>query len=103
MKSVLYVGDLERSIKKICVIGGDISSRTIIKKVVNLGCDCYISGKINHFNAIFARDSGLSLIEIAHYKNEILAMKKLCNVLSLEFPQVEFVFFESKDPIKTYI
>ena len=51
----------------------------------------------------FARDIGLNLIEAPHYKNEILALKKLCNVLSLEFPHVEFVLFESKDPYKTYI
>ncbi|MFW9970091.1 MAG: Nif3-like dinuclear metal center hexameric protein, partial [Candidatus Odinarchaeota archaeon] len=66
-------------------------------------CDCYISGKIDYFDATFARDTNLNLIEISHYRNEILAMKKLCHVLSLEFPQVEFDLFDSKDPIKTYI
>ncbi len=103
LKSVPFVGDLGRTLKKICVIGGDISSVRLIKKAVKLGCDCYISGKVNYFDAIFARDMGLNLIEISHYRNEILAIKKLCHILSLEFPQVEFVLFESKNPIKTYI
>ena len=103
LKSVLYVGDLGRAIKKICVIGGDISNVRLIKKAVNLGCNCYISGNLNYFDGILARDLSLNLIEISHYKNEILAMKKLCHILSLEFPQVEFVLFESKDPFKTYI
>ncbi|MFX0142685.1 MAG: Nif3-like dinuclear metal center hexameric protein [Candidatus Hodarchaeota archaeon] len=102
LKSVPFVGDLGRTITKICIIGGDISNIKLIKKIVNIRCDCYISGKINYFEAILARDLGLNLIEISHYKNEILAMKKLSNVLSLEFPQVEFLFFDSKDPIKTY-
>ncbi len=103
LKSVLYVGNLGNPIKKICIIGGDIISSNLFKKVVNIGCDCYVSGNINYFEATLARDIGINLIEISHYKNEILAIKKLCNILSLEFPQVEFVLFESKDPFKTYI
>jgi putative NIF3 family GTP cyclohydrolase 1 type 2 len=73
-----------------------------IKKAVNKGCDCYISGKINNSEASFARDIGVNLIEISPYKTEIIALKKLCNILSLEFPHVGFLLFESKDPIKTY-
>jgi len=102
-KSVLYVGDLGRPLKKICIVGGDITSSNLLKKVINLGCDCYVSGSIKYFDATFARDIGLNLVEVSHYKNEILAMKKLCNILSLEFPEVEFALFESKDPFKTYI
>ena len=100
---VSYVGDLKKSIKKICIIGGDISKTNYIKKAMNMGCDCYISGKFNYFDAVFARDIGLNLIEASHYENVLLAMKKLCNLLSLEFPEVEFFLFESKNPIKTYI
>lgn len=100
---VSYVGDLKKSIKKICIIGGDRSKTNFIKKAMNMGCDCYISGKINYFDAVFARDIGLNLIETSHYQNVLLAMKKFSNLLSLEFPDVEFFLFESKNPIKTYI
>ena len=103
LRSVPFVGDLGRSVRRICVIGGYISNTKLIKKAINLGCDCYISGRINYFDAIFARDVGLNLIEVSHYNNEILAMKKLYNVLSLEFPQAEFFIFESKNPYKIYI
>jgi len=103
LKSIPFVGELGRIINKICIIGGNISNIKFVKKAVSVGCDCYISGNINYFDAIYARDIGLNLIEISHYRNEIMAMKKLCHILSLEFPQVEFVLFESKNPIKTYI
>ncbi|MFX1377784.1 MAG: Nif3-like dinuclear metal center hexameric protein [Promethearchaeota archaeon] len=103
LKSVPFVGDLGRTIKKLCVIGGDISNFKLIKRAINLGCDSYISGKINYFDATIARDLGINLIEVSHYKNEIIAMKKLGHFLSLEFPQVDFVLFDSKDPVKTYI
>lgn len=99
---VSYVGDLKTEIKKICIIGGDSPNNDILKKIINKGCDCYISGRINYFDAIFARDIGLTLIETSHYKNEIIALKKIGNLLSLEFPYVEFLIFDSKDPYKTY-
>ncbi|MFX1258998.1 MAG: Nif3-like dinuclear metal center hexameric protein [Promethearchaeota archaeon] len=102
IKRVLYVGDLNKQIRKICVLGGEISNKKYIEKSIKYGCDCYISGRINYYDAIFARDIGFCLIEICHYNNEILALKKLCNIMSLEFPHDEFFLFESKNPLKTY-
>ncbi|UCD01912.1 MAG: Nif3-like dinuclear metal center hexameric protein, partial [Promethearchaeota archaeon] len=103
LRNVSYIGELRNSIKKICIVGTDISNINYIKKATNFGCDCYISGKINYFDAIFARDIGLNLIETSYYNNGLLAMKKLSNILSLKFPEVEFTIFESLDPFKTYI
>jgi putative NIF3 family GTP cyclohydrolase 1 type 2 len=103
LTSVLFVGDLRRTINKICIVGGDVSNSKLIKKAIDLGCDCFISGKFDYLDAVFARDVGFNLIEASHYKIEILGMKKLVNILSLEFPHVEFRLFESKDPFKIYI
>jgi len=100
---VSYVGDIKKTIKKICIVGGDTPNIQYLKKASALGCDCYISGRIDYFGAIFSRDIRLALIESSHYKIEILALKKLCNVLSLEFPYVEFTLFESLDPYRIYI
>ncbi|MFX1418478.1 MAG: Nif3-like dinuclear metal center hexameric protein [Promethearchaeota archaeon] len=103
LSSVSYVGDLGRPIKKVCVIGGDILISKLIKKNLKLRCDCFISVKFSYFDAVFARDIGLNLLETPHYKIDNLAIKKLYNILSLEFPHSEFLLFESKDPYKTYI
>ena len=100
---VSYVGDIKKTIKKICIVGGDTPNKQYLKKASALGCDCYISGRIDYFGAIFSRDIGLTLIESSHYKIEILALKKLGNILSLEFPYVEFTLFESLDPYRIYI
>ncbi|MFX1574430.1 MAG: Nif3-like dinuclear metal center hexameric protein [Promethearchaeota archaeon] len=99
---IRYVGDLNKPIRKICIVGGDTPNLFYIKKALKKDCDCYVSGNINYINAVFSRDIGLSIIEISHYKNEIIALKKLYNVLSLEFPYVEFFLFESNDPFKFY-
>ncbi len=102
VQAISYIGDLDKPIKKICVVGGDNSNISLFTKAVKFGCDCYISGKINYKEGTFARDLGIELIEISSYKKGILTLKKLCNILGLEFPQVEFFLFESKDPFKTY-
>jgi len=100
---VIYIGDLNKSIRKICIVGGETPSVHYIKKALRKECDCYITGNINYSDAIYSRDIGLSIIEISHYKNEIIALKKLCNILSLEFPYAEFILFESNDPFKFYL
>jgi putative NIF3 family GTP cyclohydrolase 1 type 2 len=97
---VIYVGNLKTTISKICIVGGDTPNIKYLKKALNLECDCFISGKINYMDAVFGRDTGLALIEASHYKIEILALKKLSNILSLEFPYVTFFLFESADPFK---
>jgi len=102
LEYVSYVGDLKKEIKKICIIGGDSPNKDLLKRILDKGCDCFISGRFSYFDAVFARDIGLTLIETSHYKNEILAFKKICNLLSLEFPYDEFILFDSKDPYKTY-
>jgi len=102
LQFISYVGDLKKLMHKICIVGGDTPNINYIKKVINLGCDCYISGKIGYFEAVLARDTGLALIETSHYKNEIHALRKIYKILSLQFPNIEFTLFESNDPFKTY-
>lgn len=102
LTTVMYVGDLKKPIRKICIVGGDTPDVKYLTKALKLGCDCYISGRFSYFAAIYGKSTGLSLIEAPHYEIEIVTLKKLCNILSLEFPYVEFLLFESNDPFKTY-
>jgi dinuclear metal center YbgI/SA1388 family protein len=102
LNCVFYIGNLKKKINKICIVGGDTPNRHYINKALKYGCDCYISGRLNYFDAIYARDNNLNVIEISHYKNEFIALRKLGNLLSLEFPYVEFMLFDSKDPYCVY-
>ena len=102
MEKISYVGDLNKPIKKICIIGGENSDIKFLEKSLRYKCDCFISCGISYDEAAFARDVRLSLIKISHYRSEIIAFKKLYNILSLEFPNEEFILFESKDPFNAY-
>lgn len=102
MKSIPYVGTLNKEINRICIVGGNDVDEFMIRKVVRKGCDCFISFNIDHHLASLARDLGLILIEASHYNSEIIALRKLCNYFSLEFPHTEFILFESKNPINFF-
>ncbi|MHA1988607.1 MAG: Nif3-like dinuclear metal center hexameric protein [Promethearchaeota archaeon] len=103
ISSVRDVGDLKKKIRKICIVGGNHPDINFLTKALNSGCDCYISGEISYLDAVYGRDIGLSLIEAPHHEIATVTLNKLCNILSLEFPYVEFFLFESKNPFKTFI
>ena len=98
MKHVFYVGDLNNEIKKIAIMGGENSKQKFLKMATRYGCDCYISGRFSHRDAIFAKDIGLNLIEASYYNNIFFTLKKLSNFLSLEFPEEAFYCYDSNNP-----
>ena len=100
--SVSFIGNLNREIKKLCLIGTDVSHLDYLQKANRKKCDCYISGKITYNQAIFAKEIGISLVELSQFNNKIKALRKFHNILSLEFPYDEFFFFNSEDPINIY-
>ena len=103
LSTLPYVGNLRKKIDRICVIGGEINNPKCLEELLQNSCDCLISGKINHHDAIFSRENGFCLVEISHYKSATMAMKRLYNLLSLEFPRDDFFFFPSKNPIKVFM
>lgn len=103
VEKICYVGDLNKPIKRISIIGGRFINIKYLEKAINLGCDCFISCKFNYKEALYARDIGLCLIKIPHYNCEIKAMRRLCNILSLEFPNDEIFLYESSsNPVNVY-
>ncbi|MFX0072591.1 MAG: Nif3-like dinuclear metal center hexameric protein, partial [Candidatus Hermodarchaeota archaeon] len=102
LKKISYVGDLNKEVHKICIIGGEFPEFKYLNKIIESYCDCYISCKINYDFSIYAREIGLNLIEIPNYNCEIKAMKKLCNFLSLEFSNDEIFLYNPFNPIQIY-
>lgn len=100
--NLFYIGKLYSTINRICIIGSYKSNLKCLKKAIKYGCDCYITGGIRYDEFIYAREAGISLISIPYFKYEIKAFRKLCNILSLEFPRDEIFMYESEDPFQVY-
>jgi putative NIF3 family GTP cyclohydrolase 1 type 2 len=99
MKNIHYVGDLNNEIEKIAIIGGENSKIKYLEKAARFGCNCYITGNIKHYEAVYARNIGLNLIEISYYDSILISLRKLSNFLSLEFPNDEFHCYDSNNPL----
>jgi len=102
IKNIFYVGDLNRSIEKICIIGGEFLIGEYLQEFHDLSCDCLITGEINDNIAKSAKEKGICLIKLPLFKIKILALRKFYNILSLRYPNDDFFFFEVENPLKSY-
>ena len=102
IENIFYVGNLQRSIEKICIIGGEFLIVEYLQELHDLGCNCLITGEINDNIAKFAKEKGICLIKLPLFKIKILALRKFYNILSLTYPNDNFFFFEAENPLKSY-
>jgi putative NIF3 family GTP cyclohydrolase 1 type 2 len=103
IEEVFFVGELNSDVKKVCIVGEDKLKINYLRKALKNECDCYISGYFDNQTASYAKESRLNLIGLSIYNCNTIALKKMYNVLSLEFPRDDFYFFESRDPINIFV
>ena len=101
METVNYVGNIKKKINKICIIGAYYNLIDIIKEILKEECDCFIITHIDYQLASYANNMGLSLIEISEFEINSLTIRKLYNLLSIQYPHEEFFIFNALNPLKT--
>lgn len=87
-EAVRVVGNLDRKIKKVAVLGGSGGNYNVVAK--KLGCDCIITGEVKQNNAIDAIEYGMCIIEVSH-SVEALFKSYIKSILEEAFPEVEFI------------
>lgn len=96
---VRVVGDLNKTIRKVGIVGGSGSSELF--KAIRHGCDVLVTGEIRHNNAIDALDYNIGIVEVSH-SVERLFKQFVLDDLQLAFPEVEFMLAtKDTDPFKT--
>jgi dinuclear metal center YbgI/SA1388 family protein len=73
ISSIRIVGNAERLISKVAVLGG--SGKSLIKHAINAGVDVYVTGDIDHHTAHDALAANLALIDPGHHMEHILKLK----------------------------
>ncbi len=66
LSGVRVLGDLNKKIKKVGIVGGSGGRTSDIYKAYASGCDCYITGEIHLNCSQFAEELGITLIEVNH-------------------------------------
>lgn len=96
---VRVVGDMNKTIKKVGIVGGAGSSELF--KAIRQGCDVLVTGEIRHNNAIDALDYNIAIVEVSH-SVERLFKQFVKDDLQIAFPEVEFILAsKDTDPFKT--
>lgn len=98
--SVRVVGDLEKNIKKVAIIGG--SGEKYIEEAYKQGADLFITGDLTFHQAQYAQDLGLAIIDPGHYAEKIMkqAVRKY---LATNFPTIPMVkSIINTDPFKYF-
>ena len=90
VSGVKVVGELDKKITKIGILGGSGGHESDILNAVNNGCQCYITGEIKHNIALMAKYYNLCLIEINH-GIEKFVFDKLSKDIDNEFNINSFV------------
>lgn len=89
--------NISKKIKKVAVCGG--AGSDFWKLAMHMGADALLTGEVKYHEFIDAQDCNFMLVEAGHYETEFPAVIELCNILSSEFKDVEFVISNEKSPI----
>lgn len=91
LNGVRYVGDLDKQIKRIAIVGGSGGQEEEMMVAIDNQCDCYITGELKHHLAIFAKHYNLCLIEINHGIEKVV-FNDLLRDLHQQFSEVTFIY-----------
>lgn len=90
LSGVKVVGDLNKKINKIGIIGGSGGHESDIDDAIKFGCQCYITGEIKHHIALYAKHKDICLIEVDHGIEKVV-FDKLSKDINEKFNVLTFV------------
>lgn len=84
---VKYVG--ENRIKNVLVCSGSGAQyHTLLQ---THGCDALVTADVKHNNFLDAAQNGFALYDCGHFNTEVVVIKPLCELLSKEFNNIQFI------------
>jgi putative NIF3 family GTP cyclohydrolase 1 type 2 len=55
------------------------------------GCDALVTADVKHNNFLDAAQNGFALYDCGHFNTEVVVIKPLCELLSKEFNNIQFI------------
>lgn len=78
---LVHEGDFDKMLRKIAIVSGfGLSNKELIKLAKDRSVDAFVSGDLNHSNAILAKKLDVTLIDVSHHIIELpglFALKEL--------------------------
>lgn len=89
----LITVDSGKKVEKVAVLGGD--GKDYLMSAIHAGADTFVTGRCGYNLDIDASQYGINVIEAGHYNTEAPVLKSLEKLISGEFPDIEFMYFNS--------
>lgn len=97
LKYLRFVGNSDRIIKRISVMGG--SGASFIRNSYDLGADLYVTGDVKYHEAKLAQYLPLAVVDMGHFYSELHSIKLISKLLRENFKDINInVFDGEKDP-----
>lgn len=95
LETVLFSGDLDDEVKDVLVIAGSNVDMPEVIAAKNQGLDTLVTGDLSPEIRLLANEEGVNTLELGAFTTEEPGMKRLRDVMSLDFPEMKIEFTES--------
>jgi putative NIF3 family GTP cyclohydrolase 1 type 2 len=95
LESILFSGDLDDEVNDVLVIAGSNVDMPEIISAKNQDLDTLVTGDLSPEIRLLANEEGVNTLELGAFTTEEPGMKRLRDVISLEFPEIKIEFTES--------
>ena len=98
VQQIQYVGDLSQNVSKVASACG--SGGSFIDRVIEVGCDTFITGETTFHTCLEAKARRIALILLGHYSSERFAIEELATVLKGNFEDLDvWAAKKESDPV----
>jgi putative NIF3 family GTP cyclohydrolase 1 type 2 len=95
LETVLFSGDLDDEVRDVLVIAGSSVDMPEVISAKNQGLDTLVTGDLSPEIRLLANEEGVNTLELGAFTTEEPGMKRLRDVISLDFPEMKIEFTES--------
>jgi putative NIF3 family GTP cyclohydrolase 1 type 2 len=96
LNNVLFSGDLDDEVRDVLVIAGSMGDMPEIISAKNQDLDTLVTGDLSPEIRLLASEEGINTLELGAFTTEEPGMKRLRDVISLDFPELKTEFTESE-------
>ncbi|AEA34208.1 Nif3-like dinuclear metal center hexameric protein [Hippea maritima] len=91
--AIKYIKANDRLIKRVAVCSG--SCMELVYEILDLDFDVFLSGDLKHHTAIFAKESGINVVDATHYHTEKFSKFILKDIIKRKFRELRVFVSES--------
>lgn len=79
VKYVRYVGDLNRDVRTVAVLGG--AGADYLEYALKEGADVMLTAEVKHHIGLYAKETGIALVDAGHFETENIVLEPLMETL----------------------